>query len=159
MAPVDPVYEILEFAINREVEAFEFYKALATRVESSAMRQLLEVFASEELEHKEKLELEMMKRGAVVKEIPKSPEAVAVANLKISDYMVDTGGYLDLNYEDSLILGMKKEKASFRLYIDLAEMIEDKETHETLLLLAEEEARHKMRFEIEYDNLLLKRDE
>jgi rubrerythrin len=33
-------------------------------------------------------------------------------------------------------------------------MVEDEQSRRTLLELAEEEARHKMRFEIEYDRLL-----
>lgn len=157
MSEPDAIDEILEFAISREVEANEFYTALADKVSNSAMSRLLKDLAEEELEHKTKLELEIMKIGDVVQQAPRSPDADEKARLKISDYIVEDGGQLDMEYEDLLLLGMKKEKASFRLYIDLAEMIDDKQLHETLLEIAEEEARHKMRFEIEYDNLLQRR--
>lgn len=157
MPEPDAINEILEFAISREVEANEFYTALADKVSNSAMSRLLKDLAEEELEHKTKLELEVMKIGDVVKQAPRSPDADEKVRLKISDYIVEDGGQLDMEYEDLLLLGMKKEKASFRLYIDLAEMIDDKQLHETLLEIAEEEARHKMRFEIEYDSLLQRR--
>lgn len=157
MPEPDAINEILEFAISREVEANEFYTALADKVSNSAMSRMLKDLAEEELEHKTKLELEVMKIGDVVKQAPRSPDADEIARLKISDYIVEDGGQFDMEYGDLLLLGIKKEKASFRLYIDLAEMIDDKQLHETLLEIAEEEARHKMRFEIEYDNLLQKR--
>lgn len=157
MPEPDAINEILEFAISREVEANEFYTALADKVSNSAMSRLLKDLAEEELEHKTKLELEVMKIGDVVKQAPRSPDADETARLKISNYIVEDGGQFDMEYEDLLLLGIKKEKASFRLYIDLAEMIDDKQVHETLLEIAEEEARHKMRFEIEYDNLLQRR--
>jgi rubrerythrin len=158
MAESDEVGEILEFAINREIEANELYLTLASRMATPALRRLFEDLAAEELEHKAKLELEVIKIGRVVKEAPRPPDARRRAELKISEYMVDMGDELDLEFEDVLLLGMKKEKAAFRLYIDLAAMIDDPDTHETLLELAEEEARHKMRFEIEYDRLLLRRN-
>ena len=46
---------------------------------------------------------------------------------------------------------MKKEKAAFRMYSDMAAAVEDDELKRTLLALAQEEAKHKLRFEVEYD--------
>jgi len=63
-----------------------------------------------------------------------------------------------MNYQDTLILAMKKEKASFHLYTDLAEEVENQVQRETFLSLAQEEAKHKLRFEIKYDNTVLKED-
>jgi len=40
----------------------------------------------------------------------------------------------------------------------MARLIDGAELRETLLLLAEEEARHKARFEIEYDKIVLKKN-
>jgi len=60
-----------------------------------------------------------------------------------------------MDYQDVLILAMKKEKASFHLYTDLADEVENQIQKETFLSLAQEEAKHKLRFEIEYDNEVL----
>ena len=68
MAKVNADSEILEFAIAREIEANKLFLALAERVENDAIRRVLHDLAAEELEHKEKLELEMMKLGHVVNE-------------------------------------------------------------------------------------------
>lgn len=156
MEKTDSVSEILEFAIAREVEANEFYTALAGRVEDPAIQKVFEKLAREELEHKAKLELEVMKIGKVATEPQKRPDAEKLANLKIGEYIVDTGDPLAMHFVDVLILGIKKERVAFRFYVDLAAMIQDADLRETLLLLAEEEARHKVRFEMEYEKVTLK---
>jgi len=150
MGDFDSVDEILEFAIVREVEANEFYMDLSRRLESPAMRELVLEFAKEELEHKAKLELEAMKEGIVV------AAAEKVAEFEIADYMSDVELSDDMSYKDLLILAAKKERRSLRLYIDLAAIVENADSRETLLSLAVEEAKHEARFEIEYDEVLLK---
>ncbi|CAK0779854.1 hypothetical protein CCP3SC15_6990002 [Gammaproteobacteria bacterium] len=52
-------------------------------------------------------------------------------------------------------MAMKKEKAAFKLYTDLAASTDDVGVRNTLLALAQEEAKHKLRFEIEYDDQIL----
>jgi rubrerythrin len=59
------------------------------------------------------------------------------------------------DYQGALILAMKREKAAFRLYSDLAARTEDAELKDLLLGLAQEEAKHKLRFEVEYDDKIL----
>lgn len=142
--------EILEYAIHRESVAHRFYIDLAEEMENAAMRQLFENFAREELRHKGRLELEIMKRGLVV------AGAVKADDLDETDVMLDVAPELGIDYKNALILAMNRETKSFRLYVELAAMAEDKGSRETLLLLAEEEAGHKLRFEIEY-NVAIKR--
>jgi rubrerythrin len=50
---------------------------------------------------------------------------------------------------------MKGEKGAFKLYSDLASTTDDPGLRATLLGLAQEEAKHKLRFEIEYDDEFL----
>ena len=50
------VNDILDFAINREIEAHNFYLILADFVEQPVMADVLSSIASVELKHKEKLE-------------------------------------------------------------------------------------------------------
>ncbi len=54
------------------------------------------------------------------------------------------------------VLAMKKEKAAFRLYLDLAAQVQSEDQKTLFLALAEEEARHKLRFELEYDKVVLR---
>jgi rubrerythrin len=148
MAKIGPQQEILQFAISREVEAYHFYLALAGRVKSRQMRKVFEDLAKEELEHKAKLELEVIKTGRTVstKLKPGRPE---------SDYIIsDDPSQLDIDYKDMLLLGMEKEESSFRIYVDLAAKVCDEESRGVLLSLAEEEVKHKLRFEKEYELLM-----
>jgi hypothetical protein len=104
--------------------------------------------AEEELEHKARLELEIMKAGKTVstKQKPARPD---------SDYILsDDQSPLDMDYRDMLLLGMEKEEAAFRTYVNLVANAPDEQSRELLLALAEEEVRHKLRFETEYDLLV-----
>jgi len=78
-----------------------------------------------------------------------------VTNLKIADYVADVEPKPDMDYQDTLIMAMKKEKASFLLYTNLAEEVKNQVQKQIFLSLAQEEAKHKLRFEIEYDNEVL----
>ena len=51
MNPPGSYEEVLEFAIDREIDANQFYLALAERVDSTEMREVFEDLAGEELEH------------------------------------------------------------------------------------------------------------
>ena len=141
------VEEILDFAIDQEVAANRFYLDLAGRVKSPAMRHVFEEFAQEEWGHKEKLE--NMKTG----KFEFSPDQIA--DLKISDYVVAEEPKPDMSYQDALILAMKKEKAAFKFYSQLAALVEDASLRQMFLTLAQEEAKHKLRFETEYDEVIL----
>lgn len=148
MGKADSYEEILEYAISREVEAYYFCLALAGRVDTLKMRQVFEDLAAEELEHKAKLELEMIKMGKTL------PEQQMPPGRPESDYiMSDSDSLLDMDYTDMLLLGMEKEEAAFRMYVNLIPNAQDEESREMLLAIAEEEVRHKLRFETEYDML------
>ncbi|HDQ72882.1 MAG TPA: rubrerythrin [Chloroflexi bacterium] len=143
----DSVDEILDFAIKREEEAAAFYTNLAARVDKPWMQRVFEEFADEEKQHKAKLVA--VKSGASFQ-----PSKERVLDLKIADYLVSVTPTDDMSYQDALVVAMKKEKAAFKLYNDLASSTEDENVKTTFLALAQEEARHKLRFEVEYDDLL-----
>jgi rubrerythrin len=139
--------EALGFAIGEEQAAADFYTRLAQRARTPGMKLALEDFAREEMNHKAKLEA--VKAGGKLK-----PTAQRVADLKIADYVVDVSPDADLDYRGALIVAMKKERAAFKLYTDLARTATDKAVKATFLALAQEEANHKLRFEVEYDDMM-----
>lgn len=149
MSNVDSYQQALEFAIGKEAEAYHFYMALADRVDNPKMRRELENLAEEELEHKAKLELEVMKLGLTVATELKPGRSGDGYILSDRD-----AGLLDIDYKDMLQLAIAKEDAAFRIYVNMAGNAPDEESREMLLSLAQEEVRHKMRFEAEYDALL-----
>ena len=149
MNSLNSVDKILDFAILQEEKAVQLYTDLAGRVERPWMRQVFEEFAEEERVHKRKL-LEVKSGKRLQHAIEK------VQDLKIADYTVDADPGQELDYQQALIIAMKKEKAAFRMYSDLAGATDDENLRGTFLMLAQEEARHKLRFEIEYDDYILR---
>ncbi|KPK81510.1 MAG: rubrerythrin [Bacteroides sp. SM23_62_1] len=144
------INDILDFAIKDELRASNLYADLAKRSKSKEMQKIFELFSKEELGHKKKLEL-IKKGGKMI------PSNTRVQDLKIGDYLVDVNTSRDdLSYQEALIIAMKEEKAAFRLYSDLAARTDNTAAKETFLMLAQEEAKHKLRFEIEYDDNILK---
>lgn len=139
--------DILKFAIDREARANRFYVALAERMADPEMREVFEILAQDELEHKAKLELEVMKTGKVVASDRR-------AGRFEDEGAVDVVGMLHMDYKNALAIGIDKERASFRLYADWMVTAEDEEQREMLLSLAEEEAKHKARLELEYEMLI-----
>ncbi|MGM0530828.1 MAG: ferritin-like domain-containing protein [Bacteroidota bacterium] len=149
MREFSTVNDILDFAINSEQESVDFYKNLAENATNEDMREVFNQFAQEEISHKTKI---MNIKEGQTYNLP----GEKIEDLKVSDYVVSVKPHPDMNYQDALILAMNKEKATFRLYMDLSEKAESEEMKELFLTLAQEESRHKLRFELEYDDYVLR---
>jgi rubrerythrin len=148
MTQFKSVDEILDFAIKNEEEAADFYTDLATKVDWVGMKDVFEEFAAEEKKHKAKL-LEIKAGKRMVNAEQK------VLDLKMSDYLVDVEPTPQMDYQSALILAMKKEKSAYKLYNNLAGLV-DGDLQALFLSLAQEEAKHKLRFEVEYDDFILR---
>ena len=140
---------ILIFAIEQEQKAVDFYTELAREATSEEMKKVFIEFAGEEIKHKQRL-TRIREEGVFT--MPKQQ----VADLKISDYVVDVKASGKLSYEEALVLAMKREKAAFKLYSNLAERAPSDELKGIFEALAMEESRHKLRFELEYDEFVLR---
>ena len=146
---IGSVDEILDFAIGEEIAAYEFYMDLSSQVDRNDTKLLFQEFAAEEEGHKVKLE--GIKKGKLL-----IPSQDKVMDLKISDYVVDVDPSDKIDYQKALILAMKKEKSAFRMYTDLSAKAPNEDLKNTFLALAQEEARHKLRFELEYDEQVMR---
>ena len=149
MKNFENVDAILDFAINEEQMAVDFYSELADASKTDDMRQVFMEFAEEEIKHKQRL-LKIKEEGFY------KLEKEQITDLKISDYVVNVKPTPGMTYEDALILAMKKEKAAFKLYIALADRAPNAQLKDVFTGLAQEESKHKLRFEIEYDEYVLR---
>lgn len=141
--------EIFDYAIEKEQEAHDFYVSLAGKMKNPTVAEIFKGFANEEAGHKRKLEA--LKAGRMEMKVKEG-----VKDLKIGDYLVEVKPGAEMTFQDALIIAMKREKSSFKLYSDLAEITNDAESRQIFLGLAQEEAKHKLRFELEYDEMILK---
>jgi rubrerythrin len=143
MTKFKSIDDVLDFAISREIEAHKFYLMLADIVEKPEMVKVFSDLALEELDHKAKLQA--VKAGDLILDDENA------GNLGITNHVNSVEPYSKMSYVDLLIVGMKKEETSRKLYTDLARLSQKKEIKELFFKLAQEEAEHKLRFEIEYD--------
>jgi rubrerythrin len=149
MKQFENVDDILDFAINEEQMAVDFYSELADNSKTEDMKLVFTEFAVEEIKHKMRL-LKIKEEGFY------KLEKEQVADLKISDYVVNVKPTTNMTYEEALILAMKKEKAAFKLYLALSDRAPNASLKDMFLGLAQEESKHKLRFEIEYDEYVLR---
>ena len=147
MGEMTTIGEILEFAIGREAEAVEFYMAMADRVKNPDTREFFENLVTEELEHKSRLELEVMKEGIVARTVGVLPETSLEATAVDLDQVRS-----QMDYPEAMDVAMQKERRSLRLYARLSGLVAEAALSETLLSLAEEEAKHLVVLEEQYKN-------
>ncbi len=141
--------KVIQFAVEKEEDAAALYDTAAKVAVTPLAKKTFAEFAAEERKHKRMfldLKLEDMAGSAVA----------PVADLKISNYLVDVEFRPDMSYQDMLILAMKREEQSVRLYSDLRQQTGDAGLQRLFGLLVEEEKRHKLRLETIYDDEILK---
>jgi rubrerythrin len=141
--------EIIQFAIEKEIEAFKFYTEASQNAKYSGGKELFLSLAKEEEGHRRLLENLNMEKVSQ-KRIEKVPD------LHISDYMVEMAIKPDLSYADTLRIAMKREEKSLKLYTDMKESNADEDLKKLFTLLANEEAKHKLKLEKIYDDEILK---
>jgi rubrerythrin len=142
------VDDLLDFAMSKEQEAADLYNRMAGQVDSPTTKKLFKDLEKEELMHKARLKA--MKAGREL--VPIAPK---ISDLKIADYLTQVQLKPGMDYQDGLIYAMQAEKAEFRLYMDLHGKTDNQNLQNLLLKLAQEEAQHKLRLELEYDEYIL----
>ncbi|HDR89948.1 MAG TPA: rubrerythrin [Bacteroidetes bacterium] len=149
MKTFQDIDEVLRFAMNEEQKAVDFYTILAKEARTEDMKKIFEQFAREEVGHKARLK-RIKEEGSF------TFHQGQVTDLKIGDYLVDVEPSPDMGYRDALVVAMKKEQAAQKLYMDLSERAPEGDLKTVFLDLAREESKHKLRFEQEYDDYVLK---
>jgi rubrerythrin len=140
--------EILDFAIAREVGAYNFYMHLSEQQNDVVTANLFKALADEELEHKSKLQLEVMKQGRVVK------TSGNWSRFEKEYPSIDVKDEQDISYRKALEIAIEREGMSFRLYADMAARLTDEQSRNMLFSLAEEEVSHKQKCLAQYKALI-----
>lgn len=140
--------EILDYAIAREEAAAKLYIDLAGRVDRPGMREAFLEFAREEEGHKRHLE------GIKANELP-ALTVRQVKGLGIAESLAAPAASDNMTYAESLAYVIKAEQAAQELYTGLAHATDDPNLASVFTALAGEEAKHKRRFELEYDEVVL----
>ncbi len=136
--------DVLKFAIAEEEKAELFYTRLSKKMKTPEMRETLLRFAGEERKHKGTL-LAIRASGPVI-----GSSSEEVTNLEISDYIVDINPTSDMQYQDALILAIKRERAAQSLYTALAALADDDKIKSMFQELAYVEAKHELHIRTHY---------
>lgn len=141
--------EVIDFAVMREEEAYEFYRDLSQKATDPFMKSLLSDFAQEELQHKQMLQNLDSGEGIerLFTNITKEVEGLKIAESK--DIVEPSP---DMDFKQTLSVAMTREDKSCRLYSLLAELSEDNHVSMLFIGLAKEEAHHKLRIEQAYQD-------
>lgn len=140
--------DFVEFAIKREEEAIKAYGDIAGIAKTPGLKKLLLDLQEEERHHKQLLQ-------DITKEKIESLEIKEVADLKISDYLVEEPPSPDMNFQDLLILAAKKEQKAVDLYSDIEKKVKEEELKKLFQFLVQQEKTHKLKLEEEYEKHVL----
>ncbi len=149
----ESINEIIDFAIEKEEEAADFYKAAAEEESMSGIADMLREFSAEELKHKSMLE--EFKKGSVDK-MTSQYKLSWVEDIKRSDYHVDMDYKKGMGYSDVLMVAMKREEKALKLYNEMLDKVEGEEYKKVFKILCQEEAKHKLALETKYDDYMAK---
>ncbi|NWG02911.1 MAG: ferritin family protein [Syntrophaceae bacterium] len=141
--------EIIKFAIEKEIKAFDFYTNAKKAAKFSGAKELFSDLAKEEVGHRKMLEKINLKRIDQLR-IEKVPD------LKISSYLTDAEFKPDMPYADILRMAIKMEERALTLYTKMNKSNQDEKLNKLFTFLANEEAKHKLRLEKVYDDEILK---
>jgi rubrerythrin len=144
---LDTFEDIVREAIRKEADAAMFYQMASERAKPGVVKMFKEL-AEEERGHKKMLEeLDVAKlRSYQLSDVP---------DLKISDYLEDIPYSRDMDYPDILRYAMKSEEKSRNFYLRSAETCGDPDLGKLFRMLAQEEGKHKLRFEKMYEDDVL----
>lgn len=141
------IEKLFSIAVDREMEAFEFYKAAAERVTDSAVKSIFQELAQEEYGHMELLE---KFRHDPTLEMKISAPA---ANFKISEATQLPKLSIDSKPADAIALAMKKEQEAVEFYQSMAHAASDSGLKAMMTNLANMELTHKHRLENIFVNI------
>jgi rubrerythrin len=145
MRKFDSIADIIDYALMREDEAYDFYTDMAGQVKNPDLSRKLLELADAELAHKGKLLAVKEGRTELLEEHG--------ADIEFDDFCLTLDLHSDNNLKDILEFAIGKENEAIRIYKDLSHFFPPGEHRKMFKLLAQEEKKHKQLFEDEYNAL------
>jgi rubrerythrin len=151
----EELIRILKEAISMEEESCELYLTAQKKAKLSSSKSFLKELAETELEHKKKLAGMISNKTQIL--TLGNQRGKSLEDLRIVDYMKDVASLSeDANYQEILTYAAQREKRTHDYYTSLAKKFQGTRVGELFQMLAEEELKHKIKIEEEYDNTFLK---
>jgi rubrerythrin len=145
MKPED-AKKIIATAIEREVEAYTFYRSITDKVRDPALKSLFAELAGEEKKHREFLQ------GMLAKDVS-AMKFDASHDYKVADILPSPPLSVDMKPIEGIVVAIRKELEAMQMYTRLATLAKDTETQLLFSQLANMERGHKARLEDLYTNM------
>ena len=146
------VKEIIKQAAQQEDKAHRFYTDALKYVKDAAAKLWLKELADEELKHKDMLE------NFDVSKLKQLKPSKKIHDLHITEYLIDKDVTEIKDFQDVLIVAMKKEQKSYNFYVGMAKSADNADIKKLCRVLAQEELKHKHKLELYYDDIVFKED-
>lgn len=137
--------EILNFAVKCEIDANEYYLAIAKKAKDASIKQLFTKLAADELDHRKSLE-------AYLKTDAKPLVFAKTIDYKISETVKKPEISADMKFVDAVALAMKNEQEAMDMYNAMAASSQGAEQKKMFESLATMEEGHKANLEDIYNN-------
>jgi rubrerythrin len=142
----DEYRKIISLAIEREVEAYTFYRAVSDKSKDANIKSIFNDLAREEQNHKRTLE------GFLAND-PGKMHFLESKDYKIVDALPAPPLTVDLKPVEGIVIAIKKELEAMQMYTQLANASADEAQKNLFLELASMERGHKSRLEDLYTNM------
>ena len=139
--------EVIDLAIKREEEAFDFYMEILRNVEDAGVIDTLKFIAGEEKKHK--AFLVSFREGNYSADAMRMSEHV---DYKLAEYLEEPNIENNTSSEQIYLVASHREARAHRFYSELANLQPEGDTKVMLLKMANEELKHKEKMEYLYTN-------
>jgi len=137
--------KILGIAIQAEIDANDYYQAIAKRVKDPSIKHLFTILAAAELKH-----IRILGHYSRTDERPL--EFAESIDYKISETVEKPEISADMTFVEAVALAMKNEQEAMDRYNTIAVFIQDAEQKQMFEALADMEKGHKAKLEEIYTN-------
>jgi rubrerythrin len=138
--------KIISLAIDREVEAYSFYRTISDKVKDAGLKKIFNELAGEETKHREFLQ-GLLSKGTT------SFHFDTRNDYKVTDAMPSPKLSADMKPIDGLLLAIKKELEAMQMYNQLSNSSADADQKKMFMELSTMEKGHKNRLEDIYTNM------
>ena len=135
----------LALSVEKEVEAYEFYKEAANKSSDAMLKKLFNEFSEEERKHMQMLQSFLADESQEFK-------IDAVADFKVSETVERPKLTTEMKFVDAIALAMKNEEDAMNMYQAFAENASSEAQKIMFKNLANMETGHKARLEEIYTN-------
>jgi rubrerythrin len=138
---------IIDLAIDKEQQSYDFYVGLQSRVKDQGTRETFEFLAKEEVKHKEFLM--QYRKGDL------GPDALRMSHVvdySIAEHLEPPDLAETLDEKDAFLLAAHRELRAYNFYRALAAIHPEGTVRQVLDRMANEELKHKEKVEYLYSN-------